>query len=623
MNSQATSLLTVFSAVFLMAACAQGGGGSGDRDGGGETDSSVIMDSAADGDTGLPGTDSGAPGEDSGTRSDSGGGPITCTAATQAERCGSSPCVDGFCCSDACMGDCRGCNVAGLEGTCARFGAGTDPDGECVDQAVNTCGTTGLCDGSGSCSLHASGLSCNDGESCTTDDVCDGVGSCTGMAPSTCGPGAGNECCVGTCTDGAGCTTVAGACADTCGSTELSIGASCNGCGGAGGVGVCLGGGTFACDETDHNQCQEFTCGGVAYWCTNSGGSWAWRPSASCNDGDACTHTDTCGAGSCGGTVADCSDTVCANRECNGTATCSVTPNAGTSCDDGDPCTYGDLCDASATCAPGTGVTCANSPCIDRSCNGTAACTEVIRTGSSCEDGNACTYGEACTAGAFCTGGTTISCDPMDTTCLDYSCAGTATCASAARNVGGMCDDGNALTDSDVCRADGSCMGIAGCPPPASSCGNGSQNRRGCGNARVIGRTVASGGTTISDSTCFAYDEFDDGSGCWDANSDHAYRLYMRAGESVSLRYRTDLPCGSGFTWGGTLKIFENTGCGDLTCGTKVYCDYNETDQSTTYVAARDGWIIIVADGSSAFDDEGAYRLTVNLTCSAAGCGCS
>jgi hypothetical protein len=41
-----------------------------------------------------------------------------------------------------------------------------------------------------------------------------------------------------------------------------------------------------------------------------------------------------------------------------------------------------------------------------------------------------------------------------------------------------------------------------------------------------------------------------------------------------------------------------------------------------TYVAPRDGWIIIVADGSTAFDDEGDYTLRVTLTCGAGGCGC-
>lgn len=138
----------------------------------------------------------------------------------------------------------------------------------------------------------------------------------------------------------------------------------------------------------------------------------------------------------------------------------------------------------------------------------------------------------------------------------------------------------------------------------------------------MIGRPQAHARFVIDDDTCRASDHFDDSSSCWDANADHTYRLYMLEGETVTIRYETNDPCGSEWSWYGTLKIFENAGCDDTSCTDKVYCDYNETDQTADYTAVRDGWIIIVADGSHASDDEGDYRLTVDLTCSTADCRC-
>jgi hypothetical protein len=46
-------------------------------------------------------------------------------------------------------------------------------------------------------------------------------------------------------------------------------------------------------------------CGGTTYHCTNAGGSWAWRTSTTCDDGDAETHDDTCQTdGTCVGSAA-------------------------------------------------------------------------------------------------------------------------------------------------------------------------------------------------------------------------------------------------------------------------------------------------------------------------------
>lgn len=579
-----------------------------------DTASDVAVDADTGGDTTVDARDTSGPCTGLG---------CPCTVSTRATICGVLQCVDGVCCESSCNDDCAACDLPGQEGTCAFHPVGTDPEDDCRADSTSSCGQDGYCDGAGGCSLYGSDTSCNDGEACSVGDVCDGAGTCRGEVPGTCGPGAGNECCVGTCTDGAGCGTAAAPCGDVCGASELTIGRSCSGCGAAGAVGVCSGGGTHVCNERDHDECRELTCGGVRYWCTNDGGSWAWRPAGTCDDGNDCTYDDRCGGGTCGGTAVDCTDTVCADRECNGTATCDVIPNPGASCEDGDLCTYGDTCNADGVCAGGSTITCADAPCIDRACTGGPTCSETILTGSACDDGQACTYDDTCSAAGVCVAGGSVSCDGLDTTCLSYACDGSPFCAATPINVGGVCNDGDPATDFDQCQPDGECLGDTGCPPPSEACVAGTQNRRGCNNARVISRLAAGGGYLIADSTCRAYDDFNSSGSCWDGNRDHAYRLYMREGEVVTVRYLTTDPCDCcESSWSGTLKIFETGGCDDRSCGDRVYCEDYERDQSETYTARQDGWIVIVADGTHGLDDKGSYQLSVNLTCRDGNCGC-
>ena len=548
-----------------------------------------------------------------------------CNSGDAAVVCEGLACVDGYCCDEACDGVCESCGLAGSEGRCSPYGTLNDPESECTQTQAASCGTTGWCDGAGACEFYGTGVFCDDGEACSTGDHCDGAGNCAGDLPPTCGPGEGNECCVGGCNDGAGCQTSAGTCADSCGPNELVTGASCTGCGPAGAVGTCTGAASHRCDALSHNPCRELSCGGDTYWCTNIGSVWAWRQAGECDDGDPCTYADRCAAGSCGGTTVDCSDDTCADRECNGSAACTVIPKTGAVCNDGNLCTYNDRCDSAGNCDSGTSITCVDSPCIDRECNGTGVCDEFVLSGTACDDGDPCTWGDVCAAGAICQPGTTIDCAAQNTTCMSYSCNGTSQCTGTPQNVGSVCDDGDPATDDDVCLDDGSCEGDDGCPPPAEACAMGFQSRERCENARVVGRVEAGrvGGVLLRDTTCNARDRFNDSSGCWDANGDHAYRLYMREGESVALDYQTSNSCDGFSSWSGTLKIFENGGCGSTSCDTKVYCEDRDDHHQTTYIAPRDGWVIIVADGSHASDDDGIYELTLVLTCSTGDCGCN
>jgi hypothetical protein len=281
------------------------------------------------------------------------------------------------------------------------------------------------------------------------------------------------------------------------------------------------------------------------------------------------------------------------------------------------------------------GAVCGGRPCVDGYCCSSAcagpcdscaipglegSCTAV--PGIACDDGNACTHGDLCGAGGACAG-TAITCDAMDTACLDYSCTGTSACAMAVRS-GASCDDGNATTSGDVCRADGTCAGTpSACTLPANACDDGTESRDRCTGARVIGRRSAASmaGFTVTGDTCAASNRFDDCS--WDAGNDHAYRLWLRAGEVLSARIVSRSATCYVASASITLKLYQSTGCSDVTCSGDLWCDDFVGTESHTYTAPRDGWVVLVVDGSTAFEDEGRYTLNVTLrSCATAGCEC-
>jgi len=76
-------------------------------------------------------------------------------------------------------------------------------------------------------------------------------------------------------------------------------------------------------------------------------------PDTPCDDGDPCTHDDTCSEGNCSGTAYTCDDdNPCTADMCNSDGTCSHT-NVEGACDDGEPCTEGDTCQ-NGVCTGGT-----------------------------------------------------------------------------------------------------------------------------------------------------------------------------------------------------------------------------------------------------------------------------
>src|SRR5205814_1126535 len=132
---------------------------------------------------------------------------------------------------------------------------------------------------------------------------------------------------------------------------------------------------------------------------------------AACNDGNACTQTDTCQGGVCTGTN-------------------PVT------------CAAADQCHDAGTCDPATGR------CSDR--------TSVVD--GACNDGHACTQTDTC-QGGVCTGTNPVTCAAADHS-HDAATCGPATgpCPSPAKPDGAACNDGNACTQTDTCQG-GVCTG--------------------------------------------------------------------------------------------------------------------------------------------------------------------
>jgi hypothetical protein len=186
-----------------------------------------------------------------------------------------------------------------------------------------------------------------------------------------------------------------------------------------------------------------------------------------CDVGNACTTGTVCLAdGACGGGTPvpcpardQCHDAGVCDRT---TGTCANPPKAdGTACDDGDACTRTDTCQAGA-CVGGNPVVCTASDQCHRAgtCDpATGLCSNPPKpNGTACDDGDACTTGDTCHAGV-CTAGAAKVCTALDQ-CQDAGTCDpqTGICSNPAKPNGTACDDGDACTTGDTCR-DGTCAG--------------------------------------------------------------------------------------------------------------------------------------------------------------------
>ncbi len=153
-------------------------------------------------------------------------------------------------------------------------------------------------------------------------------------------------------------------------------------------------------------------------------------------------------------------------REIATPSPCENQPD-GTSCDDGDACTHPDTCQA-GVCVGGTPVVCtAMDACHDVGvCDSTTgACSNpVLPDGTACEDGDLCTQQDSCQAGS-CVGGTPVTCPSAPNCLVQSACVpatgvcseaqGCAQCGNGQQDPGEECDDGNTFSDdgcSSTCK---------------------------------------------------------------------------------------------------------------------------------------------------------------------------
>ena len=200
-----------------------------------------------------------------------------------------TPCADGGICEDGAQPDGEPCNdgVGCTAGDSCRSGICTGTAYSCPSPTA--CQQAVACAGDGGCEITPmlDGTPCDDGVSCTHSDQCV-AGSCAGTT-YTCSP---NQCAAtSVCAGDGGCDV-----------TPRNVGAPCDdgqactfsdACGDAG---TCAGT-TYACPGV--TQCKE------AGLCLGDGGCDVVDKAngTPCDDGLACTVTDVCASGSCGGTA--------------------------------------------------------------------------------------------------------------------------------------------------------------------------------------------------------------------------------------------------------------------------------------------------------------------------------
>lgn len=337
------------------------------------------------------------------------------------EACDDGNRFDGDCCSGFCQFESAG-------SPCASDG--------------NSC-TDDVCNGAGTCTHPNNAAACDDGDYCTVGDICAG-GVCGGL-PRDCSS-AGDACNQGVCDSGAGaCVALPVAngtpCDDDNACTQLD---SCVG-------GTCVGDDPIECPPS--SQCHAAgACDPETGVCSNP----PLPDGTPCHDANACTQSDTCQSGNCIGAE----PVVCSPlSDCHLAGVCDPTtgdcsdpiaPN-GTPCDDGDACTQTDTCQ-SGNCAGANPVACTPfSPCHDAGvCDPTSgACSQpTVPDGTPCDIGLPCVPAECvegqCLAGSSPCGDGIVDnacgeeCDDGDENGINHCCS--AQCTVVDSDGDGTCD---------------------------------------------------------------------------------------------------------------------------------------------------------------------------------------
>ncbi len=273
------------------------------------------------------------------------------------------------------------------------------------------------------------------------------------------------------------------------------------------------------CD--DGNPCTTDTCD-PEFGCVHGPAS----NGTSCTDGNACTQTDVCQAGVCvGSNPVGCS----ASDQCHAAGTCDPSSGVcsnplradGAACNDGNACTQTDSCQ-SGVCSGANPVLCnASDQChAAGSCDpATGACSNpAVVDGAACNDGSACTQTDTCQNGV-CNGANPVICLASDQCHAGGVCnPANGQCSNPPRPEGSACNDGNACTQTDTCQS-GTCSGAnpVTCSAQSAVTAASMQTARAYHSASRLpdGRVIVAGGVGSSGSILGSVEIFSAGS--WSA----------------------------------------------------------------------------------------------------------
>ena len=479
-------------------------------------------------------------------------------------------CDDEDVCTDNTCAPAIGCVFTHNTALCDDGNPCTSPDvcsgGICGGGPVD-CGDGNICTDDGcdpvtGCVHTPNTASCDDGNACTVADACAG-GACQPGAPVSCNDG-------NVCTDD-GCDPV-----DGCDHTPNTV--PCddnNACTLADTCvdGQCGGGGAVGCD--DANPCTSDSCD----WQTGCVNQSNMEP---CDDLNACTTGDICGAGVCNpGAAVDCDDgNICTTDSCAPLTGCVNTVNSAP-CDDGNACTTGDHCE-DGECTPLSTQGCDDgNVCTDDSCDPVTGCQHVDNT-LPCDDGNTCTTGDICADGS-CAGSGSLDCDDLNP-CTKDMCLPGGGCAY--ENIAGACDDGDPCTVNDACVGgvcisgppadcddgnpctDDSCDDTGTCQNAANSASCDDGNACTTGDHCAGGACVPSGGLPCDDGNVCTTDSCDPWAGCVYVNN----TLLCNDGDACTIG---EACAGGVCTGGSTMSCDDGNLCTTDSCDPDVGCAYD------------------------------------------------
>jgi hypothetical protein len=386
---------------------------------------------------------------------------------TSAGECATLHCVEGVCCNTACSTTCMSClkskQGTGADGTCGVVAKDTDPNNDCGPSAKETCGTTGLCNGTGACAFWPTTTVCKNtcvGSSQTTTK-CDGAGHCNDVGapvPCTSPPqcaATGDIClvsCATTSQCGAGTYCLNGQCTQRKSiGTTCSLGEECN-------SDLCVEG--VCCNESCGEGCRsclaarkgdgtaDGACGNVAA---------GTDPKDLCTEDTTspCARTGLCdGKGACAfaSTTTECSPPECTGESeqttsfCDGAGMCVATASScnGARCDDEVGACI-DPCEASSDCVSGN--YCEDGKCITAKGSGEPCALDEQCVSGLCANGK-------CAGSAVCDGDHTVL-TPSGTSqdCSPYRCTGDGKCRETCSSTAD-CTQGNACSAEGKCETD-------------------------------------------------------------------------------------------------------------------------------------------------------------------------